>query len=146
MESPRKGLIQLFDLLNSVNQQEDKKLTSTEIRVLVEFLLLPRKKFEYQRFSSVAKKHVIRNLKELDEWDLSSENLNNKIYSMIEKDFLRRDEDQVIYLAKHIKELAYRLVDCYENNTNFIFALELVPVPVDKQEENEESTNMETDS
>jgi hypothetical protein len=127
MQNLRQGLTQLFDLLNSVNPKEEDKLTSTEIRVLVEFLLLPRKKFEYQRFSSVAKKRVIKSLQEHDGWTLSPENLNNKIYSMIEKKFLRRDEDQVIYLAKHIKTLAFKLVDNFEAEENFLFALELIP-------------------
>jgi hypothetical protein len=133
----------MFDLLNSVLVAEEEELTSTEIKVLTEFLMLPREKFSYQRFSSAAKKRVIKSLNELEGWKLSPENLNNKIYSMIEKKFLRRDTDQVIYLAKHIKLLAYKILDAFEANESFFIAVELVPEKdLDGKKDN---SNLETD-
>lgn len=117
----REALRKLFEILNAVQLDSSKQLTDTEIRLLVEFLCLPNKKFEYQRFSSLAKTKVIQTAEEELDWVLSRENVNNKIYSMLDKGYLWRDEDSVIYLAKHIDALTKKLNHVYDSNTPFEF-------------------------
>jgi hypothetical protein len=114
-----------FRVLNAVQPAEGKQLTQSEITVLVEFCILPAK-FEYHRFSKVAKKVVFREL-EKGGWKLSSQSLNSKLYSMIEKDFLWRDEDKVIYLKPYLKGLVKKIIASTESKGvyNILFSLEV---------------------
>ncbi len=93
----------LEKFLNMVNMLSppDKSIAQSEALLLIEFLLLPEEKFKYQRFSSLAKAKVIQSAATKG-WTLTKINVNNKIYSLIDKGFLRRDEDGVIYIAKYI--------------------------------------------
>lgn len=93
-------LEKLLDFINLLTPDE-KKITSLEKKVLVLFTLLPEERFKYQRFSTLAKNKVLLMAKERN-WILSKINLNNKIYGLIEKGFLRRDEDSVIYVPDYI--------------------------------------------
>lgn len=114
--SSRVALYKYFDLLNVAQPNPDKRLTETEAQLLTEFLLLPEK-FSYQRFSHPAKKRVMASLDEELNWKLTIVNLNNKLYSMIEKGYLRRDTDSVIYIADHILKGAKELIDAHNSNT-----------------------------
>ena len=119
----------LFEILNSVQPDPTKRLTETELKLLTEFLLLPKKKFEYQRFSSLARTKVQEATKEQG-WSLSRENINNKIYSILDKGYLRRDEDSVIYLANHIKALAFELLSVYDGSKpSFTLSIEFESPP-----------------
>lgn len=80
---------------------QNQKLVDSEMALIIEFMMLPDDKFAYQRFGALAKRKVMENAK-ANNWNLSKINLNNKLYSLLEKGFLRRDEDKVIYLPKHI--------------------------------------------
>lgn len=98
-----------FQLLNVAQPDSSKALSEGEIRILSEFILLPEK-FKYQRFGRIAKKKVIESLKEYYDWTISSLNINNRIYSMIDKEYLWRDEDSVIYVSKSILQGAQKLL------------------------------------
>jgi hypothetical protein len=93
----------LEKFLNMVNllSPPEKSIATSEAQLLIEFLLLPDEKFKYQRFSSLAKTKVIQSAASKN-WNLTKINVNNKIYSLIDKGFLRRDTDGVIYIAKYI--------------------------------------------
>ena len=93
----------LEKFLNMVNMlsSPEKNIATAEAQLLIEFLLLPEEKFKYQRFSSLAKAKVIQSAASKN-WNLTKINVNNKIYSLIDKGFLRRDTDGVIYIAKYI--------------------------------------------
>lgn len=93
----------LEKFLNMVNvlSTPEKNIAHAECQLLIEFLLLPEEKFKYQRFSSLAKAKVIQSAASKG-WNLTKINVNNKIYSLIDKGFLRRDEDGVIYITKYI--------------------------------------------
>ncbi len=93
-------LDKFFNLVNLLSPLE-KNIAATETLLLIEFLLLPEEKFKYQRFSNVAKDKVIQSA-QAKGWNLTKINANNKIYSLIEKGYLRRDEDGVIYVSKYI--------------------------------------------
>lgn len=80
---------------------ESQHLLPSEIDLVTEFALLPETKFAYQRFSSLAKDKVIESSAHLD-WKLTKLNINNKLYALLDKKFLYRDEDKVIYLPKHL--------------------------------------------
>jgi hypothetical protein len=66
--------------------------------MIIGFTLLPKEKFQYQRFSTLAKDTLIRTY----DPSLTKININNKIYSLLDKKFLKRDEDKVIYLPSHL--------------------------------------------
>lgn len=93
----------LGKFLNMINllTPVEKHIAYAESQLLIEFLLLPEEKFKYQRFSNLAKAKVIAACKEKG-WSLTKINVNNKIYSLIDKGFLRRDDDGVIYVAKYL--------------------------------------------
>jgi hypothetical protein len=82
---------------------KNKQLSNLEIELLILFLSLPER-FKYHRFSTLAKNKVIETAKEDMDWKLSRINVNNKIYSMIEKGVLIRDEDGVIYINKQVQK------------------------------------------
>lgn len=89
--------LQFCNLLLSTEQQ----LTDSEIKLVIEFLLLPDDKFAYQRFGSLAKRKVIESAAQQD-WELTKININNKIYALRNKGFLRKDIDKVLYMPEHI--------------------------------------------
>lgn len=84
-------------------------LTEAEATVLVEFLCLPEK-FKYMRFSLVAKKKVAESL------GLSAVNVNNKLYSLIEKNYLKRDEDNIIYAKDFVNKFINNFKNTFEIN------------------------------
>jgi hypothetical protein len=106
----------LEKFLNMVNMLSppEKSIAQAESQLLIEFLLLPEEKFKYQRFSSLAKAKVIQSAASKG-WNLTKINVNNKIYSLIDKGFLRRDEDGVIYITKYI----LAALASYRNNKSF---------------------------
>lgn len=120
----RLTLKKYFEVLNSL-APESQCLTEKEILALIEFLLLPPK-FDYQRFSSVAKRKVIESLEFQYDWQLSMNNLNNKLYAMIPKGALRRDTDGVMYIADHILQGAKQLIQAHTQKEDFKIEIELV--------------------
>lgn len=120
----RQTVRKYFEILNSVAPPEQ-CLTEKEILVLIEFLLLPPK-FDYQRFSSVAKHKIIESLEFQYDWVLSMNNLNNKLYAMIPKGALRRDTDGVMYIADHILQGAKSLIQAHSQKDTFSIQIQLV--------------------
>jgi len=125
--SIRQALTKFFHFINAAQMDTSKHLTPTEIKLLIEFILLPPK-FQYHRFSRLAKSKVQEFLSNSDSsWNLSRENLNNKLYSMLDKDILRRDEDKVIYLAKHIESPVFELIRRLSNNEPYTITFKFSP-------------------
>ncbi len=75
-------------------------VSESELELLTQFLDLPDR-FKYRRFSSSGKKKVIEAYALLNK-KLSLVNLNNKLYSLIKKGILRRDEDGVIQIPDYV--------------------------------------------
>ena len=88
----REFLTKFFDLWN-VLQKETTRLTNKEIKALAEFLLLPDK-FRYSRFSTQARKHVLRTCQEAG-WELSYQGLTQLIKSLTDKGVIILDPDGV---------------------------------------------------
>lgn len=97
----RRILYKYFQVLNLIQDDVTKHLTESEMELLIEFVLLPDK-FKYARFSSPAKNRVIVTYAELYNKKLSKINLNNKLYMLLEKGYLRRDTDKIIYIQDFI--------------------------------------------
>ena len=92
--SPQQFLTLLLSLLSSL-RPASKQLSTPEIEVLTAFLLLPTK-FSSYPFSTPGKKKVAATLK------LTPQALHARIYALLRKGFLRKDEDAVILLPKSI--------------------------------------------
>ena len=106
----KRTLIRTYlELLNIVNPNPDNKLTEGEVKLLTEFILLPEK-YSYQRFSRYAKPLILKTLKEVWDWELSPINLNSKIYELVNKGYIWRDEDGVLYIKEYLIKSA-KLLD-----------------------------------
>lgn len=121
--SSREIYRRLFHILNAFHDNNETKLTDSEIELMAEFLNLPKKRFEYQPFSTLAKNKVIESA-ESRGWKLSRENINNKIYALVSKGYLWRDADGVTYLKPHIKKLVEQLRKDIEITGKYSFPVE----------------------
>lgn len=92
----------LLSVLSSIKPVK-MRLTASEITCLKEFINLAPK-YRSQMFSTLSKSKVISSLKSKG-MSLSSTGLNIKLYSMVKKGFLKRDEDSVIILNPSILAL-----------------------------------------
>lgn len=117
-----RGFVQLYLEFYNKLIPESQRLMPSEIDLVTEFAILPEDKFAYQRFSSLAKSKVVESAKSRG-WKLTKLNINNKIYSLLDptKKFLRRDEDGVIYLPKHLLQALqeFRKNKSFEIRINF---------------------------
>lgn len=106
ISSPQTSMFDMFvtyfSLINFAIADPNKQLSGAEIRLLSLFMSLDNEKYKYHRFSTAGKKKVIEMAAKMD-WKISSININNKIYALIVKGFLFRDEDNVIYISKKIE-------------------------------------------
>jgi hypothetical protein len=96
-----RGFLAKYLLVVNTLLPKEQQLVDSEIELIIEFLLLDNNKFNYQRFGPLAKKKVIENAGQRG-WKLTKININNKLYSLLEKGFLRRDTDKVVYMPKHV--------------------------------------------
>lgn len=71
--------------------------------ILREFILLPPK-FDYFRFSSLAKSEVLKALSSKG-FKISRSNLNNRIYDLVDKSYVKRDADKVLYLSPFLETI-----------------------------------------
>lgn len=122
--STEKQFLYIYLTLYNALKPEEKRLVPSEIDMIIGFALLPEEKFQYQRFSTLAKNTLIKNY----DPHLTKVNINNKLYTLLSKEFLKRDEDKVIYLPKH---LLTALSAFRKNPTNF--QLNLIFVDDSKQ-------------
>lgn len=96
--SSEKEFLYIYLTLYNALIPEQQRLMPSELDMVIGFALLPEDKFQYQRFSTLAKNTVIKNY----DPHLTKININNKLYSLLDKNFLKRDDDKVIYLPKHL--------------------------------------------
>lgn len=98
--SSEKEFILAYLKMSNLLLPPQSQLHDVEMEVIAYFATLPPK-FDYQRFSPLAKKKVIEAFKENDR-NMSIFNLNNRLHALVKKSFLRRDEDRVLYLPKNL--------------------------------------------
>lgn len=104
-----------FELMSALNPNDKAKLTPSELRLLTGFAMLPAK-HRFHRFSSISKKKVLKILKEEYNWEITNLNINHKIYGLIDKGYLFRDEDNVVYFSKSISKMLDSLVESTKEN------------------------------
>jgi hypothetical protein len=92
----------LLSFLSSLRPVKQ-RLSNSEIEHLIEFINLAPK-YRSQMFSTLSKLKVRDILKSKGK-TATTGNINIKLYSMIKKGFLKRDEDSVIVLQPSIQKL-----------------------------------------
>jgi hypothetical protein len=112
----------ILEFLSTLNPDPDKRLQDTEVKLLVEFLTLPEK-YKYYRFATPSRTRVQKNAA-ADGWVISRTNLNNKLYKILEKGYLVRDEDSVIYLDPSVRSILDKLANKEEVSITLNFSLE----------------------
>jgi len=90
-----------------------KRLAPIQLKVLQTTLLLPDK-YRYRLFTYATKKYVASLLL------MSVSNLNNRIYELIDKGYLIRDTDKVIYVSPSI----LKAVDHFKKHSNLTLSFE----------------------
>lgn len=122
--SPRDALKVYLRSLSSTLPPPFKELAPTEIDLLAEFILLPDK-YHWARFSSPAKNRVVQEFSQ-HSGPLTRANLNNKLYSIYSKGYLKKDEDRVWYINKNILQAASKVVKEYSTNGSFTYTFSIV--------------------
>jgi hypothetical protein len=114
--TPRSFLEYYLTLISSL-RPVSQRLNPNELALLIEFALLPQKFASYP-FSSAGKKKVASTLK------LKSQLLHQRIYSLIRKGFLRRDEDKVILFPSFIKKVLSQMLATNQTTLTLSFTLD----------------------
>jgi hypothetical protein len=125
-----RGFLKRYLEISNMILPEEQRLVPSEIDLMIEFALLPEK-FKHQRFGSLAKDKVIEYVEESVDKKLTKLNINNKLYSLLDKKFLHRDIDKVIYMPKHF---LYAL-DTFRKEQNFVVSI-VFPLAINEEEEN----------
>lgn len=116
-----------LDIVDCMQINPKARMTASEKDMLLRFICLPSK-YEFYRFSSTTKKIVMKQYFEETGKERKFQDINNRLYSLIKKGFLRRDDDNIIYLAKFLKrgleELLKSLNEGKEFRIQFIFSNE----------------------
>lgn len=112
-------LVRVLRLLNLI-LEEERTLTETEIIFLSRTVALPAK-YRYYRFATPAKKRLQKQYQE-DGRECTLASLNNKIYSLLKKNILWKDEDNVVYFDKSID----KVLDMVVANWNGGFRTEII--------------------
>lgn len=115
--TPHEFLSSLLQLISALQSSKDKKLNANEIELLVTFLLLPTK-FSSYPFSTAGKKKVAAKL------SLSPQLLHQRIYSLLKKGYLLKDEDEVILLPKFLTSLLKKFVSSSSLPLTITFTLD----------------------
>lgn len=106
-----------FYILNVARPRIEERLTDSEVNLIAEFCILPPK-YRYHRFSHSAKLATQRSLLKVG-WKVSLAAMRTKIYSLIDKGVLLRDEDNVITLSPSIEKTIELLKKAHEDNKEF---------------------------
>ena len=133
-----------FHILNAAQPAPEKRMTDREIQMLSAFVTLPPK-FDYYRFSDVAKAKVQKQLLE-DGWKVSRPSMNAKVYSLIEKEILWRDEDRVVYVSKYILTVLRKIFEAIELDKPFNVCFEFYNEPLTQEDFNGTESISSTDT
>lgn len=97
-------LSKVFGLLSFMDSNPKRKLTESEIYTLITLALLPER-FRYNRFSALAKNKARESYKLFFGINVSIPNFSNKIYSLVDKGYIARDEDGIMFINEKIMHL-----------------------------------------
>lgn len=118
----RQSVIYFLRFLNAVNPNRATLMTDMEVMFLAEFLILPEK-FRYNRFSKVAKRRVIDALKEARQIDVTVSSINPKLYSLVDKGVIKRDDDGVMYIKDYIVNGATAIAKAKAENSSYTIGI-----------------------
>ena len=104
----KEGLKLIIQIINTITNSP---LQNRDIDILVEFLLLPIDT-EHIRYSAKNKRKVIKLAKLYYNYDLNQKSISPIILKLIKYQFLKKQEDNVVYTNKKLKEY----VDLYVSN------------------------------
>jgi hypothetical protein len=94
----------IFEILNYAQNDRDTKLTTSEIRILTEFMLLSKDdKGMLYRFSLGNRKRVLELYNERYGQILNNRNLNGILTNLRKKGLVIRDNDGMNYLSPYIE-------------------------------------------
>ena len=137
--SSEKDFLTIYLTLYNAVMPPHQRLVPSELELMVDFALLPEQKFQYQRFSTLAKNTVIRST----DRKLTKVNINNKIYSILDKGFLKRDEDGVIYMPKHFLQA---LSQYRKNPSEYSITLKFQPIQLHQDDSKQDNSDIRADS
>ena len=110
-----KYLYKMFEIIDCMQLNPNNTTSPAEKELMIQFLTLPEK-YKYFMFSAPSKKEVMKRIAEKQGGKIpSSQTINNKIYSLIDKGLLWRDEDKVIYFKPYIRKAAEKLKEAISN-------------------------------
>jgi len=112
-----KALRKFFELLDVVRDREGLRIADTEKQILSYFFLLEDTTPKY-RFSASSKKLVVQ-AAEKDAWKLTSQNLNNKLNSLVSKDLLIRDENGEFTAKGWLESVIGKMLYAIDTNTEY---------------------------
>lgn len=78
-------------------------LSPVETEVISEFLALPQEKFKYNRFSSLGRRKVHLAINQ-NGHAITTANINNRIYDLVKKGIILRDEDNLLQIIPAISK------------------------------------------
>jgi len=100
--------------------------SDSELLLLSYFFALPRK-FNHQRFSRLARLEVQQMYEHDYEEEMSIPNIRTKLYSLIAKTWLIRQEHSEIIAAPRIEAFANSVAQAYESKKAFSFVFSFDP-------------------
>jgi len=100
--SKREFYTKFFQFYNIVVEDKNKKITSTEIELLSEFLDLDQSKYKITRFSTVGKEQIIKNIKDRTGKELDLNTVRTHVTSLIKKGLIVTQTDRVSYLNSNL--------------------------------------------
>lgn len=115
-------LHKMLEIIDCMQMSSDKTTSPSEKRLLILFLTLPDKYWPFM-FSPMSKKEVSKKLEMEQGKKPSHQSVNNKIYSLISKGLLWRDDDGQIYLMPFLRKAVKDLYAALEkgNHYDFVF-------------------------
>ncbi len=131
----------ISSFLKVMNLFLETRITESEIILLTEFVLLDDEKYRYFRFAPQCKTKVLKSLKSIGV-NYTKQNLNNKLYSLLEKKIVRRDEDGVMYYAKELEKM-FEFIKADDNLPKKIVIELDVLKPIEEIAKGEENSNQQ---
>jgi hypothetical protein len=113
----REYLYKLFEIIDVVQIDPNNTTSNTEKKVMVEFYNLPEP-FDNYRFSTLGRAEVLKRAPE-GGWELSRQNMNNKIYELLKKGWLFREPDGVIRAKPWIEKTINSIKKAYKEGTEY---------------------------
>lgn len=104
----REYLWKMFEIIDCMQLDKNSITTNKEKEMMIEFLCVPLR-YSYFRFSKHSKKYVRSIIEKKDGNVCTNQNMNNKIYSLMRKGLLYRDDEGHIrfkpYIASTVKKV-----------------------------------------